>query len=164
MEASEIRRRNIEMLVRAAGGPGVFARRVGREQTQVSQWISVKTPKAIGGRLARDIEEHLGHERGWLDRPQWMPEREVDTADAAGFGVPSAKTSEELRPAADTLTRALIVTERVLDRTKVAVKPEARASIVMAVYDMLNEGQGMQAAENVVSRMLDVVRGAIVTD
>jgi hypothetical protein len=164
MDASEIRRRNIEQLVRQAGGPTEFARLVGRDQAQVSQWISVTKPKPIGGRLARDIEERLGHERGWLDRPQWTSGRDGFAPGAADAGFTPGRASEEVRPDADTLTRALVITERALDRTKVSIKPEARVSIVMAVYDMLKEGQGMQAAEKTVTRMLDAVRGAIVTD
>jgi hypothetical protein len=71
MESSTIRTRNVAMLVEQSGGPTEFGRRIDRDQAQVSQWTSATHPKPIGGRLARYIEEKLGHERGWLDAPQW---------------------------------------------------------------------------------------------
>lgn len=71
MDVTEIRRANVDMLVTAAGGPTEFGKRIERDQAQVSQWLSPTNPKPIGGRLARYIEGQLGHDRGWLDRPQW---------------------------------------------------------------------------------------------
>lgn len=71
MEVSSIRARNITMLVERGGGPTAFGQMIDRDQAQVSQWTSETKPKPIGGRLARYIEEKLGHERGWLDHPQW---------------------------------------------------------------------------------------------
>lgn len=71
MDATSTRAQNITMLVAQAGGPTAFGKLIGRDQVQVSQWTSAKKPKAIGGRLARDIEKSLGYDPGWLDQPQW---------------------------------------------------------------------------------------------
>jgi hypothetical protein len=71
MDATTNRTRNIAMLVEQSGGPTAFGKLVDRDQVQVSQWTSDAKPKPIGGRLARYLEEKLGHERGWLDQPQW---------------------------------------------------------------------------------------------
>lgn len=71
MDVTAIRSRNIAMLVEQFGGPTEFGRRIERDQAQVSQWTSSTNPKPIGGRLARYIETKLGHNRGWLDFPQW---------------------------------------------------------------------------------------------
>lgn len=67
MDVYEIRKRNIKALVERAGGPTAFAKLVGREQPQVSQWLG---EKAIGGKLARAIEQALGKDHGWLDTLQ----------------------------------------------------------------------------------------------
>lgn len=161
MDVAEIRRKNIEMMVRLSGGPTEFGRLVGREQAQVSQWISTTNPKPIGGRLARDIEASLDRSRGWLDAPQW---EKVGEGSGDSSQAPALRRSEEVRPAADTLRSALIVTERVLERTKVAVPAEARAELVLAVYDLIQEGQAVQQAERMVSRMLRAISGVAVTD
>ncbi|QWF19273.1 hypothetical protein [Lysobacter capsici] len=68
MDNKAVRKRNIELLVAQSGGPTEFARTIGREQVQVSQWLGGKN---IGDRLARDIEAKLGKDSGWLDSPQW---------------------------------------------------------------------------------------------
>lgn len=74
MDSTTIRRRNITMLVRLADGPTAFSKLVDRDQVQVSQWTSETKPKPIGNKLARSIEQRLGKEAGWLDRPQWPDE------------------------------------------------------------------------------------------
>lgn len=74
MDVTEIRRRNITLLIEQFGGPTEFGRRIERDQAQVSQWTSPANPKPIGGRLARHIESKLGHTVGWMDQPQWESE------------------------------------------------------------------------------------------
>lgn len=71
MDASRTRTLNIAMLVEQAGGPTMFGKLIDRDQVQVSQWMSAKKPKPIGGRLARYIEGKIGREAGWLDQPHW---------------------------------------------------------------------------------------------
>lgn len=70
MDALTARRHNVTQLVADAGGPTAFGRQVNREQAQVSQWISERTPKPIGNRLARYLESSLGLDAGWLDTDQ----------------------------------------------------------------------------------------------
>jgi len=74
MDVSEIRRRNVSLLIEQSGGPTEFGRRIEREQAQVSQWTSATNPKPIGGRLARYIESKVGHTAGWLDAPHFTGE------------------------------------------------------------------------------------------
>jgi hypothetical protein len=70
MDASTARTRNIRALVAQHEGPSKFAALVGRDQAQVSQWISTTHPKPIGSRLARHIEQATGKPLGWLDSAQ----------------------------------------------------------------------------------------------
>lgn len=72
MDASTSRTENMRRLVAKAGGPAAWALTYGGtrwQQPQVSQWISEASPKGIGGRLARDLEEAMGLGRGELDQP-----------------------------------------------------------------------------------------------
>lgn len=71
MDASTARTANVRRLVAEKGGPTAFANRFGGgrwTQTQISQWISAKTPKGIGHALAREIEAALNLSAGELDR------------------------------------------------------------------------------------------------
>jgi hypothetical protein len=76
MDVTEIRRRNVSLLIEQSGGPTEFGRRIERDQAQVSQWTSATNPKPIGGRLARHIESKVGQSDGWLDAPHFT----ADTA------------------------------------------------------------------------------------
>lgn len=81
MDNKAVRKRNIEWLVGRADGPGDFARQIGRDPVQISQWLGGKN---IGDRLARHIETALGKGVGWLDQPQWTDvPGEPDRASAA---------------------------------------------------------------------------------
>jgi hypothetical protein len=71
MDVTEIRRRNVSLLIDQSGGPTEFGRRIERDQAQVSQWTSAANPKPIGGRLARHIESKVGQSDGWLDAPHF---------------------------------------------------------------------------------------------
>jgi hypothetical protein len=69
----EIRRANFSSLVAEAGGVSKFAEKMTKSQSQFSQIINKspdsKTgkPKEIGSKLAREIEQRLGKEIGWMD-------------------------------------------------------------------------------------------------
>lgn len=69
-DIATIRFKNLASLVEQHGGPTAFGERIGRQQAQVSQWTSAKKPKQVGDKLAREIEDSLGIERGWMDHPQ----------------------------------------------------------------------------------------------
>jgi len=66
--ATEIRTIKIRELVKANGGVTKFAEALNRDQSQISQWISEKNPKGIGEKIAREIEEKLNLQRGYLDK------------------------------------------------------------------------------------------------
>lgn len=73
MDANTARTLNIRAWVRDAGGPTQFVEAFGAgtkwTQAQVSQWISMSSPKGIGNRLAREIEARVGKPRGAMDKP-----------------------------------------------------------------------------------------------
>jgi len=70
MDATTIRTHNIRKLIMDAGGPAEWLRKYGGEhwqQAQVTQWVSLKRPKSIGGRLARKLEHAMKLPYGSLD-------------------------------------------------------------------------------------------------
>jgi hypothetical protein len=69
MDVQQIRRANLRMLVDSTGGPTLFAERIERTQSLVSQWCS---SKPIGHSAARYLETKLSKPRGWFDHPQWL--------------------------------------------------------------------------------------------
>jgi len=74
MDASAARTENMRRLVADAGGPAGWSRQYGGarwQQPQVSQWISPKSPKRIGRKLARDLELAMDLPAGELDRPRF---------------------------------------------------------------------------------------------
>lgn len=77
--------------------------------------------------------------------------------------VVESQASYAMRPDADTLRTAMEITDRVLANVRVAVTPTARAEITLALYDLLREGQGINAAERTVSHMLRAVGGLTAT-
>ena len=68
MDIHEIRRRNLRKLANGYKNRAEFARAIGRSDQQAWALVGEKTTKGIGGRIARDIEEKLGLERGALDQ------------------------------------------------------------------------------------------------
>ncbi|MBL1142565.1 MAG: hypothetical protein HND53_11080 [Proteobacteria bacterium] len=64
---TEIRRSNLRLLLREAGGNDQIAKRLKMEKKELAQLINLKNECSIGSWLARDIEEKLGLESGWLD-------------------------------------------------------------------------------------------------
>ncbi len=70
MDAQTARTSNIRLWVAEAGGPAAFADKYGDGRwvaAQVSQWISETSPKGIGHKLARTIEERLNKAPGAMD-------------------------------------------------------------------------------------------------
>jgi SOS-response transcriptional repressor LexA len=70
-----IRLQNLSLLIREAGGTSAFARKIGRSQSQVSQWLNSspdsKTgkPRSFNDASARLIEVATGKPVGWIDQP-----------------------------------------------------------------------------------------------
>jgi len=68
-----LRRENLRRLAEDMGGQKWLAQKLGKSASQISQLIGRRShdyvkSKTIGGKLAREIEEALSKERGWLDR------------------------------------------------------------------------------------------------
>lgn len=68
-----IRRQNLKTLSSESGGIGKLAERLGKDPSQVSQWINASLdsrtgrPRGIRSRTCRDIEAVLGKPEGWMD-------------------------------------------------------------------------------------------------
>ena len=75
LEISEIRKNNLAILVKRHGSEAALNTALGRRRTdcvfnQIKNGVLMTTgkPRALGSRLARDIEEKLGLEQGWMDQ------------------------------------------------------------------------------------------------
>lgn len=82
MDIKDIRHRNVRALVnelqgmaardgKRSGGMTMLAEMLGKSVAQVSRFASGKPSTQIGDRIAREIEEAFGKERGWMDHVQW---------------------------------------------------------------------------------------------
>lgn len=149
----ENRRRRLLELLPTVGGQSGLAALLKRERNQVWQWTLVETDprgRGIGPKMARRIESVA-------NRPEfWMDQREPLELDATDQGI---HISQEAPPSADVLRTALEITERVLQRQKVSATAGARADVAIAVYEMIQEGRGIKAAEQTVMRMLRALSG-----
>lgn len=67
MDINDIRRKNLRRLAADYRTRADFARAIGRSEQQLYYLIGPKASKAIGDRIARDVEKKLGQERGSLD-------------------------------------------------------------------------------------------------
>ncbi|SDY38015.1 LexA family transcriptional regulator [Nitrosomonas sp. Nm58] len=72
---NKIRIARLNILIEEAGGLTRFAEKIGKHQSQVSQWVNESPdsatgkPRAMSSRSARDIEEICRKPRGWMDQP-----------------------------------------------------------------------------------------------
>lgn len=69
MDSKSIRYSNTRLLVDQVGGVSSFAERIGKGQSQTSQFAGTNPIKGIGNKVAREIEEAFGKPHGWLDLP-----------------------------------------------------------------------------------------------
>lgn len=70
MDINEIRRENLKVMIEQAGGRQKFITKSGKNDAQVSQLLSTKPgSRNIGTRLARDLEEKCGYDKGFMDQP-----------------------------------------------------------------------------------------------
>lgn len=148
----EIRRVNLRILVDEVGSQVGFAGKVDKDKNQIYQWLlDPSQPAARGMRheTARDLEKKCGRPEGWMDHEH----------DAA----PVRASPQRDHLDSDTLHTAIQNVEQVLQDLHVSATPEARAEITMAMYDLLREGQNMQAAARIVSRMLRAMEGVRTT-
>ena len=64
---TEIRRNNLRLLLREAGGTERIAKKLKMGSRELENIASLNNQCRIGSWLARDIENRLGIETGWLD-------------------------------------------------------------------------------------------------
>lgn len=69
MDSKTIRYQNTRYLVEIAGGVSNFAEKIGKGQSQASQFAGTNPIKGIGNKVAREIEEAFEKPHGWLDIP-----------------------------------------------------------------------------------------------
>jgi transcriptional regulator with XRE-family HTH domain len=72
MTAKENRRANVKKLVEQYGGQAEFAKRIGKDPAQISQWATAAKshrgkPRGMSDDMARYIERNCGLDRGWMD-------------------------------------------------------------------------------------------------
>ncbi|WP_312087617.1 LexA family protein [Acinetobacter variabilis] len=67
MDSKTIRYQNTRYLVDQIGGVSNFAEKIGKSQSQASQFAGTNPIKGIGNKVAREIEEAFGKPHGWLD-------------------------------------------------------------------------------------------------
>lgn len=70
MDSKSIRYQNTRLLVDQVGGVSSFADKIGKGQSQTSQFAGTNPIKGIGNKVAREIEDAFGKPHGWLDIPQ----------------------------------------------------------------------------------------------
>jgi len=66
---TDIRRDNLRLLLREAGGTDRIASKLNMAKSELSQLVNLKNKYRIDTWLARDIEQKLGLETDWLDMP-----------------------------------------------------------------------------------------------
>jgi len=67
MDISSIRLKNAQSLRDTCSSTADFARKVGKEPTQVRHWFNPNVNKNIGNKIAREIEAAFNKPHGWLD-------------------------------------------------------------------------------------------------
>lgn len=114
MTIDETRKRNLRLLVTAAGGPLAFGKAVDRDSKYISQLISFVTKKAIGSKICRHFERELSKPKGWMDSPQW-PVDSANDAEAIGEAAAPYELSPREARFVDCLRQADERTKNILD-------------------------------------------------
>ena len=68
VDIKEIRLKNLRLLIEEVGSAAELARRVKTDPAYLSQILSTKIKRALGGELARRIERAMAKPHGWMDR------------------------------------------------------------------------------------------------
>ena len=124
-------------------------------QSAVNQYLSGKIP--LGAAATIKWANYLKVSPTEIRDDITLPSSSSELADD-NFG-----GSQSMRPDAARLRSALSITERELIKAKVSMTPEAKADVVVAVYDLLVEGYSIQAAERTVTGMLRAFSGVVMT-
>ncbi|CAB3909449.1 hypothetical protein LMG26842_05787 [Achromobacter dolens] len=110
----EIRRSNLALLASRLGGNRQLADRIGKGESQLSQWINASTnsgtgkPRGMRSSTCREIESSLRLPQGWLDTPH-APDEAIPGGAAPGIlrlpedqgNVVSWESPEDLEPDED---------------------------------------------------------------
>ena len=72
---AEIHVENLDELARPFGSQRQFAMHLNKDPKQVNQWWGKGSARGIGPQLARELEDHFGKPRGWLDNDHSQTER-----------------------------------------------------------------------------------------
>lgn len=83
MDSKSIRYRNTRVLVNLAGGVSNFADKIGKGQSQTSQFAGTNPIKGIGNKVAREIEDAFNKPHGWLDllHDEYLPSNDVNISE-----------------------------------------------------------------------------------
>ena len=83
MDSKSIRYRNTRVLVNVAGGVSNFADKIGKGQSQTSQFAGTNPIKGIGNKVAREIEDAFNKPHGWLDllHDEDLPSNDVNISE-----------------------------------------------------------------------------------
>ncbi|WP_436916923.1 LexA family protein [Acinetobacter schindleri] len=90
MDSKTIRYQNTRYLVEMAGGVSNFAEKIGKGQSQTSQFAGTNPIKGIGNKVAREIEEAFEKPHGWLDIPHKLPNETVTLDQNVSAPIPLA--------------------------------------------------------------------------
>lgn len=131
---------------------------VGVSAGMVYQWA--KPLRVISARRAPAVAAAVG-----IDDPgrisvayrQLVPSPERNRREEPAPAPPAAPVDMDL------MRSAILVTERAFQAQHVTMTPEAHADIIMAVYDLLKEGQEDAGIERIVAQMLHAIGGSTVT-
>ena len=87
MDSKSIRYKNTRLLVDQIGGVSNFAEKIGKGQSQASQFAGTNPIKGIGNKVAREIEEAFGKAHGWLDNPHEQENEKLESNVSAPFPI-----------------------------------------------------------------------------
>lgn len=87
MDSKSIRYKNTRLLVDQVGGVSNFAEKLGKGQSQASQFAGTNPIKGIGNKVAREIEEAFGKSHGWLDIPHEEENKVLESNVSAPFPI-----------------------------------------------------------------------------
>jgi transcriptional regulator with XRE-family HTH domain len=98
----DVRRENLQRLREEIGSVGELAEKLGKSQSQVSQWLNASTHSSSGKRRTissgscREIEKAFGRPDGWMDI-EHVPLALAETSEANALRAILADASADLR-------------------------------------------------------------------
>jgi hypothetical protein len=136
MDVVAVRRRNLRELIAKHGGPTEFAAKIDRTSNYVTQLQG--DYKAFGNSAARNIEQQLSLEHGWMDRPQWDAVHVAEDGKPYAIEVKTTDSSASQSVSLQDLTLAVQLVEEALEG--LTLPPPKKAELTVTVYELLGEG------------------------